>query len=176
MKGKKIGILIVALMALSAFVLPASVSAVATYTHTNNPATVAWGQTEYISMAISGAYWNGTVWCNLTSPTGGIDHLGGVSVLLVTPAATLHYANWTIIPDEVGTWTVTYEFQRASGSGTFATHTSSFDQERTMIGVARDINAWSGVLLYLVVGVLLIALLLIMVSRVSDRTGKKGGV
>lgn len=173
MKGKKIGILIVALMALSAFVLPATVSAAAIHELTAAPATAAWGDTERISFVTNETDWDGIAWCNLTDPNGDTAYLGGLA-LTVTVAATLVYANWSYIPNVPGTWTVTVEFQKTGGAGTIATHTTTFDQERTMISVARDINAYSAVLLYLVVGVLLIALLLIMVSKVADRTGKSG--
>ena len=170
MKGKKIGILIIALMALSAFALPATVSAVATHTLTATPATAAWGDTEYITMVAAQNDWNGTAWCNLTDPNGDIAYLGGVAC-----NAWAFTYTWTYIPNIPGTWTVTVQFQKAAGAGAMVTHTTTFDQERTMISVARDINAYSAVLLYLVTGVLLIALLVIVVSKVSDRTGKTGG-
>ena len=172
MNGKKIGILIAALVSLTMLVLPASVSAVATHTLTATPSTVAWGSTEYISMAVSGAYWNGTAYCNLTDPNGNVVHLGGVAITGVTTADTLHYANWTYMPNVAGTWNVTVEFHRDSGSGTFATHWTTFDQERTMVSVARDLNVWSGLILYVVAVLAVIILLVIMVSKVADR-GKK---
>lgn len=169
MKGKKIGILIVSLMALSAFVLPASVQAVATHTLTATPATVAWGQTEYITMVAAQNDWNGTAWCNLTDPNGDVAHLGGVACNAWNFTHT-----WTYIPNVPGTWTVTVQFQKTAGAATMATHTTTFEQERTMVSVRDSINAYSGVLLYLISGVLLIALVLIMAVKVADRTGKKG--
>lgn len=167
MKGKKIGILVVALMALSAFALPATVSAVATHTLAATPATAAWGDTEYITMVAAQNDWNGTAWCNLTDPNGDVAHLGGVAC---NAWAFTH--TWTYIPNIPGTWTVTVEFQKATGVATMATHTTTFAQERTMVSVARETNAWGQIILYLITGLLLIALLIIMVSKVSDRTGK----
>lgn len=175
MNGKKIGILIAVLASLSMLVVPVSVSAVATHTLTATPSTAAWGDTEYISMAVSGAYWNGTAYCNLTDPNGNVVHLGGVALTGVTTAATLHYANWTYMPNIAGTWNVTVEFHKTSGSGSFATHYTSFDQERTMISVARDINAWSGVILYAIVGFLLIGMLVMLAMSVANKTGGRGG-
>ena len=173
MKRKNIGILIVSLMALTALVLPTSVSAAAIHELTATPTTAAWGDTERISFVTNATEWVGTAYCNLTDPNGDVAYLGGVA-LTVTVADALVYANWSYIPNVPGTWTVTVEFHKDSGAGTIATHTTTFEQERTMISVARNINAYSAILLYLVVGVLLIALILIMVSRVSDRTGSKG--
>jgi hypothetical protein len=76
------------------------------------------------------------------------------------------------MPNVAGTWNVTVEFHRDSGSGTFATHWTTFDQERTMVSVARDLNVWSGLILYVVAVLAVIILLVIMVSKVADR-GKK---
>ena len=172
MKGKKIGILIAVLASLSMLAIPASVSAGAAYTLTATPTTAAWGDTEYISIAVHGVYWNGTATCTLTDPNGNDVGLGDVALTGVTPAATEHYANWTYMPNVPGTWTVTIEFTRTSGSGTLTTQTGSFDQERTMISVARDLNVWSGLILYVVAVLAVIILLVIMVSKVADR-GKK---
>ena len=173
MKGKKLGIMIVALVSLSMLVLPASVSAVATHVLTVTPSTVAWGETVYISMAVSGAYWNGTAYCNLTDPNGNIVHLGGVAVTGVTTAATVHYANWSDIPNVPGTWNVTVDMVKTSGSGTFADHYGSFTQERTMISVARNINELGPVILYIAIVLVLLVTLMIVVSRVSGERGGK---
>lgn len=172
MEGKKIAILAISLMALSAFILPASVSATQTDVLTATPSTVAWEGTVYISMAVHGAYWNGTAWCNVTDSNGHVNHLGGIALTGVT-LINYKYANWSYMPDVPGAWNVTVQFQKTSGSGTFATHYTSFTQERTMISVARNINDLGPVILYIAIVLVLLILLMVVVTRVSGERGGK---
>jgi len=178
MKGKKIGIFI-GVMSVLMSMLALNASAGISHDVTATPSVAAWGDTVYISFNVkpnSTGTWVGNAYCNLTSPTGTVAHLGAVALNVASTELT-YYANWSYIPDEVGTWTVAIDMVKTSGTLTIADHSTTFDQERTMVSITRNINAWSGVLLYLIVGVLLIALLVIMVSKVVDRTGgKKGGV
>jgi hypothetical protein len=174
MKGKKIGVLIGVLSVLMPM-LAMNTSAAIAHEVTATPATVAWGDTVYISFYVSPnstGTWVGNAYCNLTSPTGTVVHLGAVALNVASTELT-YYANWSYIPDEVGTWTVAIDMVKTSGTLTILDHSTTFEQERTMVSVTRNINAWSAVLLYLVVGILLIALLVIMVSKVTGRTGKK---
>ena len=176
MEGKKIGVLIAVLALASICALPSLTSAVATNSLTITPTGDHWGQTVYISKAISGAYWNGTMYCNLTDPTGNVVHLGGVVVNGVTLAATLHYANWSYLPDVAGTWSVNVTGAKVTGTTVAAWHyqTSSFTQERSMQGVASNINDLSPVILYIAIVLVLFVTLMIVVTRVSgERGGKK---
>jgi len=176
MKGKKIGIFIGVMSALMSM-LALNASAGILHDVTATPSVVAWGETVYISFNVkpnSTGTWVGSAYCNLTSPTGTVAHLGAVALNVASTELT-YYANWSYIPNEPGTWTVAIDMVRTSGTLTIGDHSTTFAQERTMISVARDINAYSGVLLYLAVGVLLISMLVIVVSKVSDRAGKTGG-
>lgn len=178
MKGKKIGIL-VGVMGVLMSMMAMNASAAIVHDVTATPATVAWGETVRISFYVSPnstGTWVGDVYCNLTSPSGAVVPLGAVA-LTVDSDETTDYANWSYIPNEPGTWTVAANPVKTSGTLTILDHNTTFAQERTMVSVARGINAWSEILLYIIVGVLLIALLVIMVSKVTDRTGgKKGGI
>lgn len=170
MKGRKIAVIIGALVSLSMLVLPASVSAVATHTLTTTPTTAAWGQTVYISLDTGGTNWTGHASCNVSDPNGNVRNLGPED--LIGDLKTHNYNNWSLIPDVPGVWSVSVTFYKISGSATILTHTATFTQERTMVSVARDLNIWTGLILYVFVGILLIALLLIVVVKVGDRSGK----
>jgi len=174
MNRKTIGAF-VGVMILCMSMLGLNASAEISHDVTATPSVAAWGDTVYISFNVkpnSTGTWVGTAYCNLTSPTGAVEHLGAVALNIASTELT-YYANWSFIPDEVGTWTVDIDMVRTSGTLTIGDHNTTFDQERTMISITRNINAWTAVLLYMIAGVLLISLLLIMAVKVTDKTGKK---
>jgi len=173
MKLKKIGVLAIAMLSVAAFAFSINVQGAVIHNAVATPSSVKWDQHVNVSMVISSQTtgdWVGKVWCNLTAPSGTVYHLGNKSEN-VANNNVYHYNNWVYDPAESGIWTVTFEFQKASGSLTILTHTTTFTVERSGVWLGRAIGDWTGMIWL----IFMVSALLLVIVAIYGRVGRDGG-
>jgi len=108
------------------------------------------------------------VWCNLTDSHGNVYHLGSME-LNSTGAGNYSYA-----PDCTGgTWTVNVTYPGYDDGGEPIYVELTFTMQSSTSCVTQSLNEWVPTFFYIFLVLVLICLLLIMVSKVTNRAGGK---
>lgn len=145
-----------------------------TYTATANPSSVKWDESTTLaySVTITAGYvwWNGTLYCNLTSPSGEKVALG-TSAINLGSVVKADWANYSYDPGESGTWNVTFDTVKTTGNGTLVDKYTSFTVERSGEWLNRTVGDWVA-LVWMIFGV---SMLLVVIVLVVNRTSKEGG-
>lgn len=180
MKGRIriVAILAFALLFGAVFAIPINTSAAVTYYKqlTAEPSSVQWDDAVAIkyNVTVHGGWvwWNGTIYCNLTTPEGSSVVLSSQAITL-NETLTSDWANWSYDPSIAGVWTVSVDLVKTSGNGTLTDPSDvSFTLERQGVWMNRIVQDWTSVVWLMVVILFLFSMLLMVFGRVG-REGDK---
>jgi hypothetical protein len=128
---------------------------------------------------VGGGWWNGTVYCNLTAPSGTVVHLAPI----LNASAHMHnsavptYCNWSYDPHESGNWTATIdpvmESTPTAKAVAIIDHTDTFNVERSGEWLGRQVGNMASIFWMLFIVLCIVAVLLIFVNKLGGRGEKK---
>ncbi len=141
---------------------------------TTTPSTVKWTEsiTLKLNISINGGWiwWNGTVYCNITDPTG-IKYTVDSDSVALSSSTTKAWYNYSVVPSNhgtSGTWNVTWDFVKTSGNGTLLDKYASFTLEQYSGYWSRTLNSFSA----LVFLAIIIAVWVFVIIVFLDKLGK----